>query len=45
MNRSHNLAEDGNIENEKLGFDWGQLGWPLGSLGHLSVRIDLVALI
>lgn len=42
---SHNLAEEGNLENEKLGFDWGQLCWLLGSPSRLFSRIDQAAAI
>ena len=45
MNGSHNLAEDGNIENEKLASIAGQPRWLPGSPSHLSSRIDPAAAI
>jgi len=37
---SHNLAEDVNLENEKLDLVAGQCRWRLGSPSCLSSRID-----
>lgn len=45
MIRPHNLAEEGNLENEKLCFGWGQLCGLLGSPSRLSSRIDPAAAI
>ena len=42
---SHNLAEDGNIENENLASIAGQFRWLPGSPSHLSSRIDPAAAI
>ena len=40
MNGSHNLAEDGNLENEKLALIAGQICSRTGSHSTLSSRID-----